>query len=375
MLPDPEGKGLHPLVLRSATPKWSRNPSVGDAQKLLNSFLTRLRDGCFVCKPGVDMTAIQAIRKSLSADPMVVDCRFGPDTQKATLMFQRCVFPGNKKAWDGKIGPNTWPELVKLRAIDPPLPTQLTELLTGVRVILGGLPLGKAGVVLPSDVRFLDPAEQSEARCVYQESLDFTKILISNGLGFLGRPFTVAVQVSTGWHVVMNLGDLKTWVPVAIGYKARAKSLIHELAHAWQSQHHSSDPEMFMKNSVACQLLAIADLAAAKADAARLASGKAFVNGERNPLTLASIAKSAAAAEDVSEYAYIPRKPFREYAAEQIAQQVEDTYAGTGRPTPSIVGVISAVAPNAHSVDNEESLKVTKSSFHRSSEPLVVFPP
>lgn len=115
VLPDPEGKGPHPLIYRGVTPKRSRNPSTGDAQILLNRFLKKLETREPQCKPGADMARIQQIRKSLTQDPLVVDCRFGPNTDKATLMFQRCVFPENSKKWDGKIGPETWTELDKLR--------------------------------------------------------------------------------------------------------------------------------------------------------------------------------------------------------------------------------------------------------------------
>jgi hypothetical protein len=124
-------------------------------------------------------------------------------------------------------------------------------------------------VVVPTAARFLDAAEQSEAMTVYHGSLDFTKILITDSLGFLRRKFTVAVPLSIGSHVVIIMGDLCSWVT-----RPRSATLIHELAHAWQSQHYGSDPEAFMKNSVECQIRALA------------------------------------AAGDVSAYAYVPGKPF-----------------------------------------------------------------
>ncbi len=126
VLPDPEGKGPHPLVYRGVTKERSRNPSVGDAQQLLNRFLQQLKTGGFTCKPGANVDRIQKIRESLNEDPLIVDCRFGPNTEKATLMFQRCVFPDpnnpkkeQDKEWDGKIGLKTWTELDKLRTAPP----------------------------------------------------------------------------------------------------------------------------------------------------------------------------------------------------------------------------------------------------------------
>jgi hypothetical protein len=109
--PDPEGKGIHPLVYKGRTRQRSWNRTTGRAQYLLNRFLQQLKTGEFQCNPGADMAQIQQIRKSLKQDPLDVDCRFGPNTEKATLMFQRCVFPEDPKKWDGKIGPKTWIKL------------------------------------------------------------------------------------------------------------------------------------------------------------------------------------------------------------------------------------------------------------------------
>jgi hypothetical protein len=162
------------------------------------------------------------------------------------------------------------------------------------------------------------------------------------------------------------MGDLCSWAT-----RPRSATLIHELAHAWQSQHHASDPQAFMKNSVECQVRALADVPIAKAAAASASTAAAVRRGVMDPVALASIGRSAAAAEDVSAYAYVPGRPFGEYAAEQIAQQTEDTYLGRGRPTASIVPTIRSVSANARSLDNESSLTVI--SFHRRSTPKVVF--
>ena len=118
--PNPEGKAPHPLIYRGKTRKRSRRPSVGDAQQLLNRFLSQLKTGDFICEAGADMEEIQRIRKKLNQHPLEVDCRFGPNTYLATVMFQRCVFPKDPPEWDGKIGPKTWPQLDKLRTTPPP---------------------------------------------------------------------------------------------------------------------------------------------------------------------------------------------------------------------------------------------------------------
>lgn len=120
--PIPSEPGSHPLIYRGTTTKRSRRPAVGDAQGLLNQFLSRLKAGTFPCKPGADKAAIEGIRATLNQDPLDVDCRFGPNTEKATKMFQQCVFPKQRDQWDGKIGKNTWAELDTLRAGPAPGP-------------------------------------------------------------------------------------------------------------------------------------------------------------------------------------------------------------------------------------------------------------
>ena len=44
---------------------------------------------------------------------------------------------------------------------------------------------------MPSKVRALDPAETKILDPVFGTSLDYSKIHLSNGLGYDGRPFTV----------------------------------------------------------------------------------------------------------------------------------------------------------------------------------------
>jgi len=219
--------------------------------------------------------------------------------------------------------------------------------------------LGVTGVTVPTTARFLTRNEQSEAKTVFGESLDFSMILIADGTGFQKRPFTVAVPVSGGFHVVMLLGDIDPW-----HIRDRSNTLIHELTHAWQSQH-ADDHTAFMKNSVRSQVGALADLPFAKAEAAAAVVGVNVFD----PLVLARAAR-AAAAEDVSAYAYIPGRRFDQYAVEQIAQQVEDGYINRS-PIRAIVTKIQSARVNDPDRDNEASLQVI--SFHRKSTPRVIF--
>jgi len=122
-LPDPEGKGLHPLVYRGVTARRSRNPTVGDAQIQLNRFLDATRTGSHACDDGsaATMQFMARLRARLRAngqDPLKVDCRFGVSTELATKIFQACH--GLKR--DGKIGPLTWARLAAFAPSAPPAP-------------------------------------------------------------------------------------------------------------------------------------------------------------------------------------------------------------------------------------------------------------
>ena len=249
-----------------------------------------------------------------------------------------------------------------------PPPAEIEELKEKVRAGLSLIPPGlRSGLKPPTAVRYLYRDEQTMANKMFASSLDYSKILVSDGLGFGGRPFTVAVTTGRGPVVIMLLGSTaKCWAG-----KPDASDLVHELVHAWQSQHHSN-PKAFMVNSVTCQVRALAAVPGAKALASARALFAARASGVLNPLRLASIAQAAAAAEDVSAYAYMPGKPFGDYAAEQIAQQIEDQHRGVGRPTPGVDRVIAAAAPGAVVPENIASLSVT--SFHAKSTPTVRFP-
>ncbi|SDL47525.1 phage tail tip lysozyme [Pseudomonas indica] len=191
------------------------------------------------------------------------------------------------------------------------------------------------GITAPRNLRFLSAAEQAEARSVYAGSLDFSRIIITDGLGCGGRPFTVAFPVGSDWWVALNQGTVASFAT-----RPRSDTLIHELAHAWQSQHHGSDPTAFMRNSIINQ---------------------------------AGAAALTALGLEASAYAYIPGKPFAEYGAEQIAEQVEDSYNGTGSPTPAVARHVRSVAAGVADPDNEASLSVS-TAFERRSTSGVVWP-
>ncbi len=122
-LPDPERRGLHPLVYRGTSRRRSRNPTVGDAQELLNNFLGLLDPlfaSCTFTTPGAAQRVRQYLNllRAAGQNPLVVDCRFGPSTDRATRIFQLC----KGLTEDGKIGPITWAALETFRTRTPVTP-------------------------------------------------------------------------------------------------------------------------------------------------------------------------------------------------------------------------------------------------------------
>ena len=122
-LPDPEGRGLHPLVYRGTGRLRSRNPTVGDAQQLLNNFLQQAGPALSTCQfaNAAAQSRAHNYLMALNAagqNPLVVDCQFGSNTDRATRIFQLC----NNINEDGKIGPVTWRLLEPFRALRPVIP-------------------------------------------------------------------------------------------------------------------------------------------------------------------------------------------------------------------------------------------------------------
>lgn len=194
------------------------------------------------------------------------------------------------------------------------------------------------GTKAPTSLRFLNGAETRQVFGLFGGSLDLTKIFISDGAGADKRPFTVALEAEgLGWIVVLNLGSLASWDAP----KPRAKDLMHELTHAWQSQHHT-DKEKFMTSALACQARAQISPPDFNSDAAYW-----YVPAERRT----------------------PPTPFASYGAEQIAQQVEDHYSGK-QSNPSIVGKVASTPANVVSADNVASLLVPR--WEKSTTPGVV---
>lgn len=161
--------------------------------------------------------------------------------------------------------------------------------------------------------RMLTPAQRLDAQSVFGTSLDLSAIFISDMSGLGGRPFTVAIDDGTGNVVqIMNCG---TFTP-------RRSTLIHELAHAWQSQHHS-DKYRYMVNAVDSQTGAVVASTAAATD---------------DPFVALHVDWPTFWPFDA--YAYHPSLPFSSLAAEQMAQAIENG-------EPAIMAHVKSVPINA----------------------------
>jgi hypothetical protein len=165
----------------------------------------------------------------------------------------------------------------------------------------------------------LTSEQQATASSVFGSSLDLRAVFLSDFTGVENRPFTIPFDLPIE---IAALLDLSTVYFINCGSLNPSKRvLIHELTHVWQSQHHR-DHGQYLVNSLASQ---------AQAKAFNLAVG------------------SSETLFPFSPYAYIPGKAFSEYAAEQIAKQVEKGVA-------PIVAHIANVAVGARDTDNEIGL-------------------
>jgi peptidoglycan hydrolase-like protein with peptidoglycan-binding domain len=186
---------------------------------------------------------------------------------------------------------------------------------------------------IPSSLRHLTVPEEVAARKVFNNSLDFTKIFISNAVGPTGRPFTAAVNVpflSFTAVQILNLGPTFS-----------NADLIHELTHAWQSQHHS-DPKFFMASCLACQS------AAAAVNAAIAVQDPNVMSNDDFPANF-----------PVSAYSFKPNQGFDNYGGEQIAQQVQLGRSEIISHVASLsVGVVDA--SNGHSLSHMRNFEDTR---------------
>lgn len=313
---------------------------------------------------------VRTLQQALNDSPpttlalLTVDGIFGPKTAARVREFQG----GHGLSVDGIVGPLTWGELLvpvpdvperggcdcgngamesltlakslqqdflraKAAATGPSTTTvSRTFLATGF-----GRPAGSTGTSGASALnlsntpfRFLTTSQKNQAKAVYGNSLDFSRIFISNKTGLGNRPFTMAFPDENEIVQIMNCG---TFTP-------KHDTLIHELAHVWQSQHHS-DPFKFMSNAVQSQGRAVS------ANSAETFSDPDILLHKDHPVQF-----------PFSAYAYVPGFGLSSYAAEQMANAIE-------HGDPKLVAHAKGIAMNAVDPDNVSALKRTLISDRR----------
>ena len=265
---------------------------------------------------------INAIPQVPASKPLVVDGIFGPNTQAGARAFQK----SNGLTVDGVIGPKTWAKLLVHLGVPTaaclfcddarpgnPSPSFVSAPTANFFSAPSTSGVGLASLSLPSlpKTRSLTSAEEAIARSVYGSSIDFSSVLLSDTTGLGGRAFVLTIANPFGNAVqIMN-----------VGVSPSRNTLIHELAHVWQSQHHSSSTR-YMLNAVESQALA---------EAANLLRR----------------------VTSFSAYGYVPGRPFGEYASEQVAQQVM-------RGEASIVAHVRSVGARVVDPENVASLSTAR---------------
>ncbi len=143
--------------------------------------------------------------------------------------------------------------------------------------------------------RLLLQKEEDQARKVFQDTLPYGKIYLSNGLGTQSAPYTIPYPGRWGCYLI-HIGPNGFENPVARNGRTGIEfTFIHELAHGWQG-----DNNRFLSGYVFNSLWH---------------QGKALVEtGSR-----------------VGAYAYTPGQAWRSYSVEQQANIVEDWWRIGGR--------------------------------------------
>jgi hypothetical protein len=103
------------------------------------------------------------------------------------------------------------------------------------------------------NVRYLSQGEIDIAMKVFRLSLPYNKIVISDGLGYDDRPFTVPTNVPMS--AIFNVKEGKYVIHAGDGYYGMSKLqkdkelLIHELVHVWQGEHSSKAWHVMAKSA------------------------------------------------------------------------------------------------------------------------------
>lgn len=128
---DPDNPEGFPLIFdRQGSSGRSPRDAVGFAQQKLNLFFQNIDDEIannpnsrakqFMSQQIAGMTPPSDAEQA--GDALDVDCKFGPNTTRATKAFQAARFPLEPSEWDGKIGAKTW-SLLDLMGLQRPART------------------------------------------------------------------------------------------------------------------------------------------------------------------------------------------------------------------------------------------------------------
>jgi len=238
-----------------------------------------------------------------------IDGSFWAKTDRRVKEYQR----RNGLASDGIVGPKTWGKLLadlpvaSSLSCDPCCDNANPDHLNSVNnaatfadadissnasssakpnVLLGfSIPIPKLPSLpkLPSMPKLRPLAGSPEEALMikaYGTSIDSSTVFMSDKTGLGGRPFTIASPAAP---------LIKPRQIMNVGLSPGNCTIVHELAHVWQSQH-AVNPMQYMANSVESQ-------------------------------GLAEAANFTLRVKSFDSYGYRPMKKFSEYAAEQIAQQ------------------------------------------------------
>ena len=255
--------------------------------------------------------------------PLSLDSIFGAKTKARTIEFQKA----SGLTADGIIGPKTWAALLKLSAQVQPVAfrpcgnsdegnqgrsltfasaikggaIQTTRsAVGGGKVTANAMTIGGVSVVALNDT-----PHKAVAQRVYLDSIHYDRVFFSTALGLQDRPFTVATMAPPFTIASLPFGG---FIQIINGGPNPSRdTIIHEMGHVWQSQHHIHGGA-YLVNCIRCQAAALeANLAIGAVDPS-VTNRKKFDWPGNYP---------------ISAYGYRPGAAFESYGGEQIAEQIE----------------------------------------------------
>jgi hypothetical protein len=164
----------------------SKRPAVGYAQRQLNQFLYDI--DTHGAEAMEDNASLLQLRNSLSPRYLKVDCWFGSETKKATILFQRMA--GLKP--DGRIGENTWPVLESIGSAQPVCPAEVDTVQTA-------LSMGTPGDPYEQEAEKVSTQVASFYNSIRSDTIQHTLIAgtdITQALGVLDAPVQKISRIS-----------------------------------------------------------------------------------------------------------------------------------------------------------------------------------